>query len=122
MCVVHGVKFDFSQPLVTKIGRLVMAALVLRGPSFHALDESDSDGGVEIIESEPYPDPIQSPRTSCMLPEELISITQSPSQLDPTQLPRSEDITGQNLAALLPAVPPELSTPQRFEESRGGKH
>jgi len=121
MCVVHGVKFDFSQPLITKIGRLVMAALVLRGPSFHALDESDSDGGVEIIESEPYPDPIQSPRASCMLPEELISIT-SPSQLDSTRLPRSEDITGQYLAALLPAVPPELSTPQRFEESRGGKH
>ena len=121
MCVVHGVKFDFSQPLITKIGRLVMAALVLRGPYIHALDESDSDGGVEIIESEPYPDPIQSPRASCMLPEELISIT-SPSQLDSTRLPRSEDITGQYLAALLPAVPPELSTPQRFEESRGGKH
>lgn len=99
-----------------------MAALVLRGPYTHALDESDSDGGVEIIEPGPYPDPIQSPRASCMLPEELILITQSPSKLESTRLPRSEDITGQSLAALLPAVPPELSTPPRFEESRGGKH
>ena len=72
--------------------------------------------GIEILEG-PLGESISSP--SFMLPEELISITQSPSQLDSTKLPSSEDITGRSLAALFQAMPPE---PLQFEESRGGKH
>ena len=108
------------------MGRQVMAALVLRGPYMHPsvgtlYDASDSDEA-EIIEGfDVHPTfnvhPNQSPE------DMLVSIAESPSQLDSTKLPSSEDITGRSLAALLQAVPQAVpSELPKFEEYRGGKH